>query len=100
MGLAELLTEQARQADLLIELAQWLLRQPGRRDEGQQLCRRAEQCIALLADGPDKALLFIWLGEGLGQAELLEEAECCWHWPYVSSPRCQAGSMSSLAVIP
>nr|BBH92098.1 hypothetical protein KTA_02970 [Thermogemmatispora argillosa] len=78
LGLVELLTERERQADLLMELAQWLLRQPGRREEGWQLCQRAEQRIALLADGPDKAHCFIDLGEVLAEAALPQEAERCW----------------------
>ncbi|WP_052889388.1 caspase family protein [Thermogemmatispora carboxidivorans] len=78
LGLVELLTEQERRADLLIDLSEWLLRQPERRDERRQLYRRAEQAIALLADGWDKANLFIRLGEVLAKAELPQEAERCW----------------------
>ncbi|MBX5458710.1 MAG: caspase family protein, partial [Thermogemmatispora sp.] len=39
LGLVDLLTDRERQAELLIKLARWLTGQPGRLEEGWQLCR-------------------------------------------------------------
>ncbi|WP_146747073.1 hypothetical protein [Thermogemmatispora tikiterensis] len=74
----ELLTDRERQAKLLIELAEWLLRQPGRLEEGWQRCRRAAQVIAQLSDGWAKARLLIRLGEALSELHQQQEAERCW----------------------
>ncbi len=75
LGLAELLTDPARKAQVFLFITSYMLMQPGRELEAAQLLFRTEQMIISISNMKSKVEKLTELGRELAQAQRWQQAE-------------------------